>query len=295
MSTPVAPEFGTSHDVSLEEVVDTLRRNRWFVAAFLIAATVAGGVVAWYIPKSYKATIVVAPSTTSSTSGQLGGLASMASQFGGLASLAGVSLGGDSKKWESIAVLQSVTLTENYIRQNNLLPVLFYRDWDERQMRWKDNDPRKVPTLWKANRYFASRVRDIAVDNKTGLVSLTISWSDPAAAARWANGLVSLTNEFLRAKAIEESERDIAYLNDAAAKTSVVEARQTIYQLLASELNKSMIARGNDEYAFKVLDPAQVPEKSSSLPWIAWAAIALIGSVVLAVLSAVLAVSWKKK
>jgi len=52
-------------------------------------------------------------------------------------------------------------------------------------------------------------------DPKTGLVTLSITWNDPNIAAKWANGLVRMANDYLRDQAIEESERNIAYLDGA--------------------------------------------------------------------------------
>ena len=67
-------------------------------------------------------------------------------------------------------------------------------------------------------------------------------------AAKWANGLVAMANQHLRSKALVESERNIAYLNDQAAKTDVVPVRQAIYSILQSEINKEMLARGADRW-----------------------------------------------
>jgi hypothetical protein len=47
----------------------------------------------------------------------------------------------------------------------------------------------------------------------------------------WANELVRMTNDYLRDQAIQESERNIAYLNDQASKTDAVGAKQAIYAL----------------------------------------------------------------
>jgi uncharacterized protein involved in exopolysaccharide biosynthesis len=93
------------------------------------------------------------------------------------------------------------------------------------------------------------------------LVTITITWTDPHIAATWANDLVKATNEFLRDRAIRESERNIAYLNGQAASTDVVGVKQAIYAILQSEISKVMLARGSDEYALKIIDPAVAPER----------------------------------
>jgi uncharacterized protein involved in exopolysaccharide biosynthesis len=283
-----------TRDVTLAEVVEVLRRNRWLAIAFIMVATIGTGLLVGLLPKTYTAKTVISPVSNTPSLGSLGALGALGSEFGGLASLAGLSMSGDSKKWESVAVLESEDLTEKYIQENKLLPVLYEHDWDPRRMTWRTSDPKKVPTLWKANRLFASSIRTVAMDNKTGLVTVSIAWHDPQLAAKWANDLVSRTNEYLRNKAIAEAERNIAYLNDQAAKTTIVEAKQAIYTILQTELNKAMLARGNEQYAFRVLDPARAPERASSLGRAAAAAIALIASLVITVLAAFLRISWKK-
>jgi uncharacterized protein involved in exopolysaccharide biosynthesis len=211
--------------------------------------------------KQYEAITVLSPALDEAASSRMGGLGALASQYGGLASLAGLSVGSGGKREESIATLQSELLTERYIEENDLLPVLYASQWDSHSKKWKST---KVPTVWKANRDFKRRIRDVTDEKKTGLVYLTIKWNDPDLAAQWANDLVKLTNSYLRSKAIQEAERNIAYLNEQAAKTDIVEARRAIYSLLQDEINKQMVARGREEYALKVLDPAVSPEKPTS-------------------------------
>jgi Chain length determinant protein len=249
------------------------------VTAIITLAAAAGG---WLSPKTYQAATIVSPMSASGSGGQLAGLASGgASPLNGLASLAGISLGGDSKKFESLAVLQSEALTEKFISENNLLPVLYWKRWDARLGRWKPDQAGPEPTLWTANQYFKKRIRIVATDTKTGLSTLTISWTDPKVASQWANGLVKLTNDYLRDQAIEESERNVAYLREQASKIDEVGIKQVIYTILQSEISKIMLARGNDQYALKVIDPAFAPEKPSSLSAVVWVVSGFIGGLLI--------------
>jgi uncharacterized protein involved in exopolysaccharide biosynthesis len=147
-----------------------------------------------------------------------------------------------------------------------------------------ETDPEEIPTLWKANDLFKKKVRAVATDSKTGLVTLTITWTDPKIAAQWANDLVKSANNYLREKAIEQSERNIAYLNDQAAKTDAVGIRQAMYSILQVEINKAMLARGSEEYAFKVIDPATVPEKKTSPKRSLWLASGFAGGALLSIM-----------
>lgn len=266
----INPSHTQEDEISLRELFDVLWRGKLLILSITAAFTLIAAVAAWVTPKSYKASVVISPVSDTSSSQFGSGLSSLTSQFGGLASLAGISIGGDSKKSESLAVLQSEALTENYIQANHLMQVLYEDKWDPVEKKWRVSDPDKVPTLWKANDYFKKRVRAVTTDTKTGLVTLTITWKDPKLAASWANELVQVTNEYLRTKAINQSERNIIYLNEEAAKTDAVGVKEAIYSILQTEINKQMLARGSDEYAFKVIDPAVPPERAASPKKLIW-------------------------
>jgi uncharacterized protein involved in exopolysaccharide biosynthesis len=252
-------------EITFRDLLKDIWASKVLLCALIAVCTLVGGTIGLLVDRDYEASTILLPVTDDNTGRGGGGLSALASQYGGLASLAGINLlgAGSGKKDEAIAVLQSELLTERYIRDNNLLPVLYAKQWDPIAQKWRVTDPKKVPTLWKANRYF-KKVRSVVDDKKINMVILKITWTDPQQAAKWANDLVKITNGYLRDKAIQEAERNIAYLNAQAAKTTVVEAQKSIYSLLETEINKEMLARGREEYALKVVDPAFVPEKPSS-------------------------------
>ena len=281
-------------EVSLKEVVRLLQRRKWLVALVTLAFGGLAALVAWVTPNTYRASIIVAAATNTPGSGQMGGLGAVVSQFSGLASLAGLAMGGDSRRAESVAVLQSEALVEDYIRDNHLLQVLYAKEWDARAQRWKITDPEKIPTVWKAAQRFKRSIANVSTETKTGLVTLTVTWYDAKLAAKWANDLVAKTNDRLRGKAIVESDRNIAYLNIEAAKTDVVGVKTAIYSVLQNEISKEMLARGSDEYALKVVDPAVAPEVPHSPQPVMWVAIGLFAGMLLCVTWAFVSVAWSK-
>jgi capsular polysaccharide biosynthesis protein len=273
-SYQVASRPDDDRGITLQQFLVVFWGSRWQVLCVMLILAVSAALAAWLVPKEYETTILLSPVTShNNPTGGSGGLGSTISQFSGIASLAGLNLGqSGSAKAEAIATLQSEVLTERYIGENELLPILFNRKWDVRLKKWKSHDPDTIPTLWKGNRYFEKEVRKVTENTKTGLVSMAITWKDPIVAARWANGLVKLANDYLRNKAIAGSDRNIAYLNEAASKTTVVELRNAIYTLMESEIKQQMLARGNDEYALEVIDPAVAPEKQAYPEPILWTA-----------------------
>jgi uncharacterized protein involved in exopolysaccharide biosynthesis len=194
------------------------------------------------IPK-YRAAVVV----TIVEDQNIGGAHSLASQFGGLASLAGVSLGTGGQERENQAVLESRHLIEEFVKTNGVLQAM-------------QGEAKQPPHLWIAVEKFKSNALKITEEKLKGTTTVSIEWTDPVIAARWANAFVALANELVRAKARDDSSRNIDYLNQQVAKTNVVELQRVMYNLIESETKTLMLANARSEYAFTVVDPAAVPE-----------------------------------
>jgi uncharacterized protein involved in exopolysaccharide biosynthesis len=291
--TPRRPSI--DDPVSLKLQLHSLWQDRLLIGAITLGCTLLATLTSLLLPTRYTATSVLSPVTqrADSTRG-LGTLGTIATEVGGsLAALAGFATAGDAARNEALEVLQSEALTEKYIADGQLLPVLYPDKWDPQRHAWRVSG-RQVPTLWRANRYFDRSIRKVTISPKTGLVTLTITWSDPQQAARWANDLVRLTNDYLRGKALAETERHIAYLNGEAAKTQMVETRQAVFVVLRNELDRAMLARGSEEYALKVLDPAVPPEEASSPVKKLWAAAGLALGLFLGISFSFLRSAWRE-
>ena len=177
-------------------------------------------------------------------------------------SFGGGALGAFAKKRDSVsqgmAILESEQFVRQFIQQNNLLPVLYASRWNSATSDWIESDSDDVPRISDAYRKFSSRLK--VDDDDSGLVKLTISWTDPNVAAKWANELVFTLNERLRSIAIKEANQTIQYLNKEVEKTRIVELRQAIYFMIEEQINVRTMANIQQEYAFKVLSPAIAPE-----------------------------------
>lgn len=181
-----------------------------------------------------------------------------ASQYGGLAALTGVNFesGGDIEI--AIATLKSRNFTYKFIQEENLLSILFAQSWDNNLNKWKNDE--EQPTLWDAYEIF-DKIRHLNRDPKTGIVSLAIDWEDPVIASEWVNKLIARINKKLREEAILNSEKRISYLEKELQKTSILEIKDAIYGLIESQAKIKMLASTQEEYAFRVIDRAVIPEQ----------------------------------
>jgi uncharacterized protein involved in exopolysaccharide biosynthesis len=241
-------------------LVRELWHQRWLLAGATLLCAVLAFTLSVLLPRQYEATVVVIPVSGDGGGGGMSALGGLASQFGGLAALAGISLGDRGDKSENLAVLRSNELVREFITQERLLPLLSTPSW----ARWfgQHTTAAETPsiTLWKASREFTRSVLRIDEEKRTGLVRVTMRSSSPQLAADWANDFVSLANSILRERQLGASSRHIEYLTTESKRTDLVAVKAAIDALLESEMKKIMLARGNDEYAFRVVDRAVKPE-----------------------------------
>src|SRR6185437_12994794 len=265
---------GDGDELDLRELLSVLWRQRLLL---IVPAVVLAGAVlalALVLPKEYTAKTVLSSVEDSSGSFGGGGMGSMVSQYKGLASLAGISMPQDQKKEEAIALLKSTAITEEFIREENLLPVLYSKRWNPATKQWRKGD--RVPSLWQGSQYFKQKIRAVTDDAKTGLIELDITWSDPVVAAQWANGLVQLTNKYSQQKAVGFAKRHIAFLSQKAQQTPYVDEREGIFAIMENQLTNEMIAEGTDEYDLNVIDPAFAPEKPDYPRPVLWTSLAFL-------------------
>ena len=241
--------FGRDDEIDLHQVLKILWRGKLVVIGITAVIALAAVAYALLATKWYRSEVLLAPAEAKSAP-------SLSGELGGLAALAGVSVGG-SDDAEALAVLKSRELARDFIDGLGLLPRFFADDWDATGKKWRDGDAKQWPDLRDAVEYFHEKVLSVTSDRQTGLATLAIEWKDPKVAAEWAGELVRRVNARMRERALREADANVKYLQEELAKTDVVSLQQSIGRLLESELQKLMLARGNEEFAFRVIDPAE--------------------------------------
>ena len=245
-----------SDEPSFEFMRLVWRDRRLFLAcmALCILLSVA---YALFAPQWFLAETVLAPIP------QQDDASGLLNQLGNLSSLAGLARMdiGKDKVDVPLAVLQSKDFARSFIEDNNLLRVVLAKYWDGATGRWRTTIDGRTPDIRDAVRIFKRKILTVDEDKKTGLVTVSVEWKDPNTAAMWANQLVKRANDRLREEAISKAQTHIAYLQKALSATSAVAVQQALGQLLENETKNEMVARGNLEFAFRVIDDAHPPEE----------------------------------
>jgi uncharacterized protein involved in exopolysaccharide biosynthesis len=234
-------------EIELKSLLSVVWLHKYLIAAIGAVCLAVGITLALLSTPIYRAEVVVTETRDINGGGSASGLAS---KLGGLASVAGINLGGAGAGGgvDARAVLGSRHLVEEFVKRNNLIPELYA-------------EQKEPATLWKAVEDFRKDVLGIHEDKVKGTITISIDWRDRMTAARWATGFVALANDLVRTRTIRDSERGIAYLNEQIAKTSAIELRTVLYDLVQSEMKNLALANGRAEYAFTTVDPAVPPEE----------------------------------
>ena len=138
--------------------------------------------------------------------------------------------------------------------------MLYEKFWDKERKAWLSDNP---PTEYKAQELFIRSVLRVTEDRSSGVVTVRVEWSDPRLAAQWATALVNRANAMSQQRALEEAQRSIDDLQARLDSTNTVELRQAIYRLMEAQLKQIVVASSRAEYAFRVVDPAVVPDADS--------------------------------
>jgi hypothetical protein len=246
------PASKSAEGIRAQDIAVAIFQYRFLIGILAAVGLVLGGLVVFLAEPVYRAEVLLV--TVEDEPGA--GLGDLAGQLGGLAQIAGIDLDGKSNVWVPISMLKSRAFSEQFIEDNNLMPIIFSDEWDAEENAWSEKVKDDPPSLWDAYKVFDEDIRGIDWNSTTQLVVLSIKWRDPEVAAVWANDLIKRINERLRQQVIDEANKSIGYLKNELEKTNVVGLQQAIYRLVELQIEKIMLANVREEYAFKIIDPA---------------------------------------
>ena len=266
----------TNDEIDLRELLATLWEGKWLILAVTLVFAVVGAAYALSKPNIYQASVLLAPANDE------GGMAGISGQLGGLASLAGISLGSGGSSQTLIAkeVLQSRAFLSDFIKRHDLAaPLLGTQGWNKKTKSWiynseiYDGDTKQwledksgkshEPTDWDLVNAFKQNHLGISENKDNGMVVLSIKSQSPEASQQWARWLVSDINAHMRKQDVAEAEARIGYLEEKLNETNVAGMQQVFYQLIESETRTVMLANAQQEYVFRTIDPAVIPQDKS--------------------------------
>ncbi len=266
-------------EIDLRELFSVIWQGKWLIIAITAIFAIAATVFAIMQPNIYKSEALLAPVSEEQT----GGLGALASQFGGLASLAGVNLGskgGTDKTQLAMEVLKSRQFTSDFIQKHNILADLMAAEkwdreadkliydpalYDEATKTWvrEVKSPKKAePSTQEAHKEF-SKVVVVNSAKDTGMVTISVEHLSPTIAKQWLDWLIADINQVMKERDVAEANKSREFLNKQIVLTNIADIKSVLYKLVEEQEKTIMFAEVRDEYVFKTIDPAFIPEEKA--------------------------------
>ena len=265
-------------EIDLRELFSVLWAGKILIVAITAVFALVSIGYALSLANQYKASAVVSPAQSGGSS-----LGAMAGQLGGLASLAGINIGsGESNETqEAMEIMQSWGFMEAFIQTHDLqVPIYAAIGWDKgsnslklnsdlydaTSERWLIEDDEsgenRAPSSWELYEEFRERVA-VSQDKKSGLINISVEYYSPQIAKQWVDLFIITINDYMRARKLEQVNRNIEYLTAQIDKTAIADMREVFYQLVEEQTKSKMLAEASPEYAFVTVSRAMVPEEKS--------------------------------
>ena len=275
------PALRADDEVDIRELWNAVWLGKWTIVATTFVFALLSVFFALSLPNIYKSEALLAPAGENSG----GGLAGLAGQFGGLASLAGVNLGGGGREKTTLAieVLKSRDFISRFIQKHDLLiPLMAAEGWDRDRgeliidpdiydinskvwVREVDSYRSVQPTMQEAYEKFVEKF-SVSQDKQTNFVLLSFEFFSPSLTKAWIDLLVQEINLEIKLRDVAEAETSILYLTEQLEKTSIADMQSVFYELIEEQSKTVMFAEVREEYVFKTIDPAVMPEEKDSPP-----------------------------
>lgn len=238
-----------------------ITNRKLMIFLIVMGFTGLGALLAWVLPKQYLGEVtvsyVVSKSTTTTPSN--------------VTATPTVDLNAPFTADEIAGLIQGRAFIYKFIQDNNLLPILFEKDWNKEKKKWEPTTMHRwiygdEISIWDGYTKF-SGLLDVETDDETNLTTVSVKWTDSKLAAEWANKMVLVLNTQLRELAIKESKQILTQLQEQINKTGALELRLALYGLMEAQMAKVASAKVHPEFSMKVLDNAVIPD-DQSIPYL---------------------------
>ncbi|KPH90394.1 lipopolysaccharide biosynthesis protein [Pseudoalteromonas undina] len=263
-------------EIDLRELFTAIWQGKWIIVIITALFASASVYYAVNLPNIYKSEALLAPAEQDKAGG-------LAGQLGGLASLAGVNLGANGnvdKTQLAIEILRSRKFSREFINKYDILPDLMAaKTWnsetntvlydekfyDVEQNKWvrEVKAPYKPePSMQEAYKKFI-KIISANKNEETGMVTISVEHVSPVVAQQWVNWLIDDINQTMKARDVIEANESTDFLTQQLEQTKIADIRAVLYKLVEEQAKTIMFANVRDEYVFKIIDPAIIPEQKA--------------------------------
>jgi len=289
-------------------------KRREMIGMLVLAVVILTIIISLFMKNIYGAKAIITPIAPKESGGS-SIAASIMQQVGGLSA---IGIPDSSSSAEIVTLLQSNILREKIISQYNLLPVLFSDQWDENTKHWKKrawynplflisslmrlikpvdkNGMEKIegiPDVWDGLRELDDMVK-IYSNVKDKTITIVVEFDDPVSAANIAGYFLAALNDHMSSEAKRVALTNRKYLEQQLDQTADPFIKQKIYNLIAQQIETSMMAEVKENFAFKVIDPPKAPDRKMKPKRAQMTLLSLLASLLIGIAIAFFLGYWEK-
>lgn len=202
-------------------------------------------------------------------------------EISGLASIAGVDIqtsNSSSKKELALEVMNSVDFFEKLYKDDEFAAELMATekyDLKSQKTIFASSMFNSVSKEWRLDK-FGQSVKPSLISGHSefhedffsviegdSFIRIEVTHLSPIVAEKWVNKIFKNINLSVQTRDKEDARQSIEFLNEQMRKNKFVFIENNLSGLLTQEMQKLMLSEISDEYVFKVVDSARVPELPS--------------------------------
>ena len=240
------------------------RKTIFYISVVFILVSI---IISLFLPNLYKSESLLMIRDTNQSS--------PLSQFSPLASLGGLNLSqsGAGKAEEVIELIKSRDFVKHLIGfENVLLNLMAVKSYDlyNKTSNFDEDiyDPIsknwiEKPNYLEVHRKYISNILTVSQDKVTKLISIEVEHVSPDFAEEFLKLIIAETNSLKRFRDLENSEKALSFLQNELGRTKLVEMKESINQLIRSQLETRMMAQIYDDYSLIYIEPPFLPDRKS--------------------------------
>ena len=264
-------------EIDLTKVLIFAWNKKFFILSLTSVFALLSILYSLLLPNFYTSSTILLPTESDDS------LSSKLSSYSTLANLSGFDIGSEntSKSNEAIMRINSFEFFSNhflpFVKLENIIAVkkwnsqdgeLTYKKslFDSKAKKWvrKFSHPQtQIPSDQEAFKAFSKKI-SITKDKKNQFVTISINHQSPIIAKSWIDLIVKNINESMRMDDIRRAENYINFLNESQKSNNIRSLQEGVSKLLENQMQTLMLASSNEDYIFKTIESAIVPEEKSS-------------------------------
>jgi len=252
--------------IDFKELLNLIWEGKKLIIIVTAVAALGSVLIALNLTNYYKSQTVL---TTAEGSNETASL----SRYNNFASLAGINLASSGIDKGSLIVntIMSRAFLKHLLSFEDVLPsimaaksydietkkLVFDSDlYDVTNKTWFNAKPSYIETYEVYMKQLT-----VSYDSNLGLIHVHTEHLSPIFAKDFLDLIIKEADTLLRQKDLKQSSDALDYLLSEISKTSLVEIKSSMNQLIQSQLETQMMAKISTDYALMVIEPPFIPEK----------------------------------